>query len=159
MVTGLGYTYINGCHIVNLSDKMNHINEFNRFVQAHLTGDTETVKQIVDTVTRDTDTTIIKCLNCGEIIAFEKTRTLFMYAAGGVPAEVNYRIIKHIQDDPKHNIVIPILPTQNFPISHTIEKRLRYHCENGDSEGPVDFETWLPSYVEHWRNKAEDKKQ
>lgn len=138
---------------------MNPVKEFDRFVQSHLSGDTETIKEIVDSITRNENTTIIKCLNCGEIIAFEKTRTLFMYAAGGVPTKVNYRMIKHILEDPEHDIVIPVGPGHRFSLSKPIEKKLRNHCNRGDEHGPVDFDTWFPTYVERWRKKAEDEQE
>ena len=133
---------------------MSHVDKFREFVNAVQNGDTKAIEEIVSMVTDDKNTTIIKCVSCGEIISFEKTRQLFLYAAGNIPPALNYRVLKHILEDSEHNIAIPMAMGLSFPLSQMIEARLRSHCKKGDNGVEVDYDTWFPSYVERWRIKA-----
>lgn len=125
--------------------------DFSEFLQAVLGGDHNTAKDIIFKHLDSQHTTIIKCENCGEIIAFEKTRTLLSDLTLKKGVGVKYLVLRHILKDPDHNVLVPASGF-DYPISQILEKKLRDHC---DKNG-VDFEEWFPSYVERWRVKASE---
>ena len=133
---------------------MNPYKKFQEFINSVQSGDTEGMKEIINSITDDRHTTIIKCESCGEIISFEKTRDLFMVSAGKVPPAFNYRMLKHMMEDPDHNIIIPLQMGVQFNLSQIVEGRFRSHCKRGDNGVEVDYDTWFPTYVERWRIKA-----
>jgi len=131
---------------------MSESERFNEFLQAVLMGDADTVKNIVKLAIDDSDYTTIKCKSCGEIVAFENTGSLYVNVALGRGIGVKYLVLKHMGEDPDHNIVLPMQFGIEYPISKTMEKNLRAHCNNGD----VNYEEWFPTFVERWRLKAQD---
>ena len=125
-----------------------------KLIEATRTQDKQKIEEIINSIVEDKDSTIIKCENCGEIIAFMPTKELYLVALGGnQKPHLKYLVLEHMKNDPNHNIKIPIKFGVSYPISKTLESNLRLHCSRGDQNGPVDYETWFPTYVEYYYNK------
>ena len=120
-------------------------------IEAIRIQDKQKIGEIINQVVDDKDSTIIKCRTCGEIIAFQKTKILYGEAMSH--GYIRYLVLEHMKNDPDHDVVIPIHSFFDYPISKTIETQLKLHCSKGDENGPVDYETWFPTYVEYYYNK------
>ena len=129
----------------------------NEFIEAIRKQDKPKIQEIINQVVDDADSTIINCRNCGEIIAFQKTKIL--YEAANEHGYLRYLVLEHMKNDPNHDIVIPVKSLFDFPISKTLETQLKLHCSQGDENGPVDYEKWFPTYVEYYYNKHITKEE
>ncbi len=131
--------------------------KFKEFVDAVQSGNTEVIKEIINTAIDGQDTTIIKCHNCGEPVALSRTRDLYFMSANKMAHTIKYQVLKHMAEDPEHDIVLPLPMGMEMHISQILESRLRSHCKRGDEHGPVHYETWFPTYVEHYHKKFIEK--
>ena len=133
------------------------ISMLDKFIEAFRTQNTQKIEEIINQVVDDKDSTIIKCRNCGEIIAFQKTKIL--YGEIMKHGYVRYLVLEHMKKDPNHDVVIPVNSFFDYPISKTLETKLKLHCSRGDENGSVDYETWFPTYVEYYYNKYITKEE
>lgn len=123
--------------------------QFKRFLSAWSKGDKIETKKIINEVVDSQDTTLIKCVACGEVVAFESTHNLLSTALFGVDAVYKYLVLDHIAKCRCHDVVIPVA---GVPIhfSHLLEENLR---KAYDAAGR-DYEADLPNIVERWRLKC-----
>ena len=119
-------------------------------MEAVRSGDEAARSEIVKNLVRDDEYTVIKCRGCGDIVAFEKTAELIALAsdANAYPA-FKYLVLKHMADCPAHNVVVPMMGVE-LPFSRMLDANLREGCRRGG----VDYDSWLPSFVERWRLKC-----
>ena len=120
---------------------------------ALLNNDKQKIHAIIEEVTDKQGTTIIKCLGCGEVVAFEQTDDLIYEAMQPDKTWFKYLVLKHMVDCKRHDVYIPPIGETGFEyhISQYFEGQFKLTCKqfgkNYDEELPGIAERWRPDEV------------